>query len=60
MNTSQWIQQTSQNILRSGERGFQWIGRAITRIFTPTDDRYPETGVQPFEGDSYDEKKAKR
>lgn len=29
----------------------QFISGAVTRIFTPTDDEYPATGVQPFEGD---------
>lgn len=28
----------------------------VTRIFSPTDDNYPATGVQPFEGDPADKK----
>ena len=24
---------------------------AVSRIFSPTDDHYPATGAQPFEGD---------
>ncbi|MBD1861632.1 MULTISPECIES: hypothetical protein [Trichocoleus] len=29
----------------------QFIFGAVNRIFSPTDDEYPATGVQPFEGD---------
>lgn len=29
----------------------KFISGAITRIFAPTDDEYPNTGVQPFEGE---------
>ncbi|MBD2302060.1 hypothetical protein H6G80_15405 [Nostoc sp. FACHB-87] len=28
-----------------------YISGAASRIFSPRDDNYPETGVQPFEGD---------
>ena len=28
-----------------------WVLEAAKRIFSPRDDDYPETGVQPFEGD---------
>ncbi|MBO0351253.1 isochorismate synthase [Phormidium pseudopriestleyi FRX01] len=30
---------------------FQQVSEAAARIFGPNDDKYPETGVQPFEGD---------
>ncbi|MEO0535624.1 MAG: hypothetical protein AAF215_17340 [Cyanobacteria bacterium P01_A01_bin.123] len=39
-STGQTIQQAIDSI----------IG-AAGRIFSPSDDEYPETGVQPFEGD---------
>lgn len=29
----------------------QFFSEAVARIFGPTDDSYPDTGVQPFEGD---------
>ncbi len=29
----------------------QFVFAAVNRIFSPTDDEYPATGVQPFEGD---------
>jgi hypothetical protein len=37
----------------------QYIASAATRIFSPTDDNYPETGIQPFEGDPADKKSSK-
>lgn len=29
----------------------QYFSGAVSRIFAPSDDHYPNTGVQPFEGD---------
>ncbi len=40
-----WLQDTVQSILKG-----------VARIFQPTDDNYPNTGVQPFEGEAYDER----
>lgn len=34
----------------------QYISEAFARIFGPDDDAYPATGVQPFEGEPYQEK----
>lgn len=34
----------------------QNLWRSILRIFSPSDDDYPETGVQPFEGDVFEDK----
>lgn len=31
----------------------QSLLEAAGRIFSPTDDQYPEIGVQPFEGEPY-------
>ncbi|MBD2449567.1 hypothetical protein H6G76_20835 [Nostoc sp. FACHB-152] len=31
----------------------QYISEAAMRIFGPTDDQYPNTGVQPFTGEPY-------
>jgi hypothetical protein len=30
----------------------KYFSGAVSRIFGPTDDSYPNTGVQPFEGES--------
>ncbi|HEY9850588.1 MAG TPA: hypothetical protein V6D28_14070 [Leptolyngbyaceae cyanobacterium] len=37
------------------DRVTQFFLEAAARIFGPTDDAYPVTGVQPFEGDPYKE-----
>lgn len=34
---------------------YLWNG--IKRIFSPSDDNYPATGVQPFKGEPFDESK---
>ena len=31
----------------------QYITEGFARIFGPTNDNYPETGIQPFEGEEY-------
>lgn len=33
----------------------QYLSEAVARIFGPTDDAYPLTGVQPFEGEPFKE-----
>ena len=36
---------------QSIQRSAVWLLDAAKRVFSPSDDDYPETGVQPFEGD---------
>ena len=36
----------------------QYISEAVARIFGPSDDAYPSTGVQPFEGEPFKKTKA--
>jgi hypothetical protein len=45
----QSIQQAIQGVI-----GF--VSGAVARIFRPSDDDYPETGAQPYEGDIPDKK----
>ena len=33
----------------------QYISEGAARIFSPRDDQYPKTGVQPFDGDPFSE-----
>ncbi|MDJ0691834.1 MAG: isochorismate synthase [Xenococcaceae cyanobacterium MO_188.B32] len=40
-----WLQDAVQSILKG-----------VSRIFQPTDDDYPKSGVQPFEGEPYNER----
>lgn len=44
MKIFQWV----QNIVQS-------IWNDVSHLFKPTDDDYPKTGVQPFEGEPADE-----
>ncbi|WP_307785971.1 isochorismate synthase [Okeania sp. KiyG1] len=44
---------TIMNIFQSIEKAVVYISEAISRIFGPSDDMYPMTGVNPFEGDPY-------
>jgi len=46
------------NISEMFERITQFISEAVARIFSPTDDEYPPTGVQPFEGEPYEKTKS--
>lgn len=32
-----------------------YVSEGVSRIFSPRDDHYPETGVQPFDGDPLSE-----
>jgi hypothetical protein len=44
MSFTQRVREVFQKLLESG-----------MKVFTPAKDEYPETGVQPFDGDAYDE-----
>ena len=35
----------------------QYFSEAVARIFSPSDNEYPVTGVQPFTGDPHKERK---
>ncbi|MDM9383815.1 hypothetical protein QUB80_24325 [Chlorogloeopsis sp. ULAP01] len=41
-----------QAILELPQKVISYVSSAAMRIFSPPDDNYPETGVQPFEGES--------
>lgn len=53
------ITKTLQNIIYTVTKSFRqvinYISGAVSRIFSSTEDNYPETGLQPFEGDPADE-----
>lgn len=46
MNIYKWLDSISQ-----------YISEAVVRIFGPTDDAYPITGVQPFSGEPLHKKR---
>lgn len=39
------------NIIQTIKGIVQYLTEGFARIFSPTDDRYPVIGVQPFEGE---------
>ena len=38
-------------LFKALSEAMQYVSAAVARIFGPSDDAYPETGVQPFEGE---------
>lgn len=44
------------NILQQLQAKFQRVWEGVVRIFQPSDDDYPESGVQPYEGEPSEEK----
>lgn len=45
------LQRMLVSIGRPIQQASDWVLGAAGRIFSPSDDEYPETGVQPFEGE---------
>lgn len=41
------------NIFQVVRDTMQYLVEASTRLFSPSDDQYPNVGVQPFDGDAY-------
>ncbi|MBH8577992.1 hypothetical protein I8752_34605 [Nostocaceae cyanobacterium CENA369] len=56
MTTFKRIQHQLRHIFIGLQQVIQYIAKAVTRIFAPTDDQYPGTGVQPFTGEPADKK----
>ncbi|HLO88222.1 MAG TPA: hypothetical protein VK203_24900 [Nostocaceae cyanobacterium] len=52
MSTSPKTPTIWQSIRQGFEQVINFILGAVKRIFAPRDDNYPETGVQPFTGDT--------
>lgn len=45
-----------KEILRAIPTSIDDLSTAVGRIFKPSDDDYPNTGVQPFSGDTPDDR----
>jgi hypothetical protein len=56
MSTSTRNQSLWQTVKSIPHNVIQFMSGAIVRIFGTSDDDYPETGVQPFEGEPTKEK----
>ncbi|NET31587.1 MAG: isochorismate synthase [Cyanothece sp. SIO1E1] len=51
MSALKKIQQMINSPIETIRQVVRYIAKPAIRIFSPTDDEYPDTGVQPFEGD---------
>lgn len=51
MSDNNKLGNTFKAILELPQKLVSYITTAATRIFSPNDDDYPATGVQPFEGE---------
>lgn len=56
MSIIQKMRQILQSFLEAVQRVTNFILGAFMRIFRATDDKYPASGVQPFEGEPFDKK----
>jgi hypothetical protein len=56
MSIIQKVKQILLSFLEAIQSLVQYILAPVIRIFRATDDQYPETGVQPFEGEPFDKK----
>ena len=51
MSSPNRLQTLVQSLIKVPQQILRYISWPAMRIFGPTDDEFPETGVQPFEGD---------
>ena len=56
MSANKTLQNIIHAIVSVPQQVIRNISSPAIRIFSPSDDNYPATGVQPFEGDPVDEK----
>lgn len=57
MSLIKLVRRTFQALLNFFQQLIQFVSEAVLRIFSPKNDQYPETGVQPFEGEPNNDKK---
>lgn len=41
------------NVIEMVHDAIQYLSEGVSRIFKPNEDHYPETGVQPFDGEPF-------
>jgi len=59
MFSSTKIRAFLQKVFQIPVQFIRYLWEAVSRLFSPSDDRYPATGVQPFEGEPAEDKKRK-
>jgi hypothetical protein len=58
MSTHTKLQTIIHTIQAIPQQVIRYISGGAIRLFSPSDDNYPATGVQPYEGDPADDKSA--
>lgn len=56
MSTTSKARQMIKSIVEIPQKLFNFTTNGVARIFSPSDDDYPKSGVQPYEGDSANNK----
>lgn len=51
MSTASKTRQIIQSIVEIPQKIINFTTNGVARIFSPSDDDYPKSGVQPYEGD---------
>ena len=52
MSTTSRAKQIIQSFVEIPQKFINFTTNGVTRIFSPSDDDYPKSGVQPYEGDT--------
>ncbi|NJM23161.1 MAG: hypothetical protein HC836_40510 [Richelia sp. RM2_1_2] len=52
MSTASKAKQMIKSFVEIPQKLIKFTTNGVTRIFSPSDDDYPKSGVQPYEGDS--------
>ena len=52
MSTTSKAKQMIKSVVEIQQKLINFTTNGISRIFSPSDDDYPKSGVQPYEGDS--------
>lgn len=56
MSINPKLQQFVKSILEIPQQVINFVLGGVKKIFSPSEDKYPAVGVQPFEGDTAKEK----
>ena len=52
MSATSKTRQMIKSIVEIPQKFIKFTTNGVSRIFSPSDDDYPKSGVQPYEGDS--------
>ncbi|MBV6626917.1 MAG: hypothetical protein KI793_28925 [Rivularia sp. (in: Bacteria)] len=52
MSTTSKAKQMIKSVVEIPQKLIDFTTNGISRIFSPSDDDYPKSGVQPYEGDT--------